>query len=273
MPPVWVCSACGHGDASDTVDTGEVQNEAPERASQTPSRLHQAQIRIAAACSSPSQQVIDIGCANGAFLRHASDAGLAGPTSYGLEISEANAATARSVGLRIEPELGHVDAGALLTSWHSAEHFAVPALIGLWRDAAERSGRRASLLVSVPNGGSLQARAFGSRWAFHDPEAHLSVFTQRSLSLVLGQAGYRPVRWFRTLAYGGFSAIQSSLNLLRPRNQLYDALKRGTGTLPVSDWLANAAVGALVSPVAALSLLPEMSTRWASVLTVHAIAE
>lgn len=271
VAPVEVCASCGHGDASSAVGSGEVVNEAPDRAADRPTRLQRAQVAIARRCRAHPGPLVDVGCANGGFLRHAMASGTATADSYGIEISAVNADAARRRGLRVTESLAEVAPGALVTFWHSAEHVAVADLVALLTEIRERSRGAASVLVAVPNGDSVQARAFGARWAFHDPDAHVSVFSRESLGRVLDRGGFRPERWFRTPTYGTFAAAQSALNLVRPRNELYEAMQRRGDRLGPLAWSATAAAALAVAPVAALAGLPELAPRRASVLTVHAV--
>jgi hypothetical protein len=217
-------------------------------------------------------QLVDLGCSNGGFLVAARSAFGLGPSSYGVEVSEPNVEAARRAGLRVERELCEVEPRAVVTFWHSAEHFPVRRLIELIGEIRERSSARATLLVSVPNGASAQWRVTRRRWAYYDESAHYSQFTPDSLVRVLDAGGWRAEQWHRSPVYGLFGAVQSSINLLRPRNELYDALKRGEQMPSVGALTLNGLAAAVSSPLAVGLSAFEMSTRACAVLTVVARA-
>ena len=214
-------------------------------------------------------QLIDVGCSNGGFLLAAQQKFDLDPGSYGIEVSTPNIEVTRRAGLRVEPQLGEVAPGAVVTFWHSAEHFPIPALIELLRQIRERSASRVTVLVSVPNGASLQWALTKHRWTYYDPGAHFSQFTPRSLEEVMATAGYETVRRRHSPVYGSFGAIQSSINLLRPRNELYGALKRGERGLSPAALAANGLAAIVTAPVMATLAVGEVATRRCAVLTVE----
>ncbi len=262
------CRDCGHGDSSHAVRSGEVVNQDPDR--DPPSRpglLHRDQLRIIAPLLRRGGPLIDIGCSSGTLLRHALDHIGAPASSYGTEISEPNRRAAARAGVRVEQELAEVGAGAVVTMWHSAEHFPLPTLRTLLSDLRSRSDDDVRLVVSVPNGASLQWKLFRSRWTYFDPGAHFSQFTPRSLDHLVGECGWRRSASPRTPVYGAFGAIQSSINLLRPHNELYLALKRGEGRVPPSRLALSLGAAVLTSPVALAASTTELVGRRASVVT------
>ncbi len=262
------CRACGHGDASASVRTGEVVNQDPERPPPArPSLLHRDQLRIVAPFVRSGSPIIDIGCSSGTFLRHALDTLDAAPQSYGVEISEPNRLAAERAGVTVEREVTDVPSGAVVTMWHSAEHFPLPTLVAVLGDLRSRSDDTVRLIVSVPNGASAQWKLFRSRWTYYDAGAHFSQFSPKSLDIVVGQAGWRPVATARTPVYGAFGAIQSSINLVRPHNELYLALKRGQSRLSPRQKALSIGAAILTSPVAAAVGLAEIPPRRASVIT------
>ena len=269
--PLVVCRACGHGDASASVSSGEVVNErAALDAGRGPTLVERDQLRILRGARRGSGQLIDVGCSNGGFLRHALRSGLASDASYGVEVSEPNAAIARTSGLIVSDAVGGVEHGSVVTFWHSAEHLPVDILIEILTTVREKSSGLATAIIAVPNGVSKQCRWFGGRWCFADDEAHLSQFTAASLAHVLAAAGWTPDRWVRSPVYGAFGAVQSSLNLVMPRNQLYRALKRGEHRLRARDVVATAVAALAVAPVAVAAVLPEFDPVRSSVLTTIA---
>lgn len=262
------CRDCGHGDASHSVRTGEVVNQDPERPPPPrPSLLHRDQLRIVAPFVHAGSPLIDIGCSSGTFLRHAVDVLDVSPLSYGVEISEPNRLAAQRAGVTVERAVTVVPSGAVVTMWHSAEHFPLAELTVVLTDLRERSDETVRLIVSVPNGASVQWKLFKDRWTYYDPGAHFSQFSPRSLDMVVGRAGWRAVATARTPVYGGFGAVQSSINLVRPHNELYLALKRGQGQLSSGQKAKSIGAAILTAPVALTVALAEIVPRRASVLT------
>ncbi len=265
---MWLCRCCGHHDASHLVSTGEVVNEDPARPpAARPSLLIRDQLRIVRPYLAKHGVVIDIGCSGGAFLRHALNELEAGDASYGIEISEPNRQAAERSGVRVLPSLGEVPSGSVVTMWHSAEHFPISDLQEMLRSVRTAADDTVRLIVSVPNGQSIQSRCFGERWTYHDPMAHFSVFSPQSLRLCVEATGWTLHASQRTPVYGLFGAVQSSINLLRPRNELYLALKRGEGRLGPAALVLSVLAAAVTAPISATMTLAETSRALASVLT------
>jgi len=264
-----VCATCGHDDGTRRVATGEVVNQDPSKpTSGKPNLLHREQLRLARRLVRPGAQVVDVGCSSGAFLWHACRELPISQTSYGIEISAPNAEVARQAGLRVEASLAEIEPRALVTFWQSAEHFPVPDLVELLVAIRERAAD-VSLLISVPNVDSVQWRMLRDRWTYADPDAHYSQFSRDSLRRVLRRAGWRDTAWRRSPVYGLFGALQSSLNLLRPRNELYQVLKRGEGSLSTRMLVGNGVAAVVTAPVTAGLAVFEVSPRRGGVLTVE----
>jgi len=265
-----VCSRCGHADGTAEVESGVVVNEDPQHEpSGKPTVLQREQLHLVAPLLTKGTQLIDVGCSNGGFLLAAQHAFDLDPTSYGIEVSAPNMEVARRAGLRVEPKLGTVAPGAVVTFWQSAEHFPVNRLVELLKEVRERSAGRVTVLVSVPNGASLQWLVMRHRWTYYDPTAHYSQFTPQSLDEVMVAAGYQTVRRRHSPVYGGVGAMQSSINLLRPRNELYGALKRGEGRLSPGALAATGLAAIVTSPVMAALAAGEVTTHRCAVLTVE----
>jgi hypothetical protein len=250
------------------IPSGVVVNEDPRaRPSRRPTAQQREQLRILAPLLRSERTLIDVGCSNGSFLRHAVDGAGAGATSYGVEVSEPNAAAARRAGVRVESTLQDVPRDSVVTFWHSAEHLPIALLVDLVDQVRERSNATATILICVPNGASAQYRVLGDRWTYYDPQAHVSQFTPDSLRILMRRADWEPIMRFSTPVYGAFGAVQSSVNLLRPHNELYEYLKRRSVRLGPRAMAANGAAAVLTLPVAAALALAETSRRRAAVLT------
>ena len=138
------------------------------------------------------RRLLDVGCATGAFLTVARDAGW---QVSGLEIGRASCEYAcRSLGLDVqrrsiyefEPPAGAFDAVAFL---EVIEHLERPA------EALARIHRMLApgglLLVTTPNYDSLYRRLFGARWwVVNCEDEHIVLFNRASLARILRGAGF-----------------------------------------------------------------------------------
>jgi SAM-dependent methyltransferase len=83
--------------------------------------------------------------------------------------------------------LGGRQADAVLM-WHVLEHLEMPDIALAQASAGMRDG--GLLSIAVPNRESLEAQVFGDRWHSWEPSRHRWHFDERSLRLVLGEAGF-----------------------------------------------------------------------------------
>jgi SAM-dependent methyltransferase len=140
-------------------------------------------------------------------------------------------------------ESGSVD---VVTLWHVLEHLEDPA--GALSVLRSWLGPDGTLVLGVPNLGSLQARLTGGRWYHLDLPRHRTHFTVDGLSRLLVTAGFEVVSVRHVLAeQNPFGMWQSVVSLATRRpSYLYNLLKRNAPVLSVD----------LVVSVAALPLLP-----------------
>ncbi|MFQ5698922.1 MAG: class I SAM-dependent methyltransferase [Myxococcota bacterium] len=194
-------------------------------------------------------RLLDFGCGPGSFLAAAQRAGW---TGIGVDVAPA---TARASGLDVRASLDQVGAEAAfdaITAWHSIEHLAQPAAV--LEGLRDRLAAHGTLLVAVPDAGSLQARLFGPRWVHLDVPRHLHHLTRPGLARLLQASGLRPVRWWRhELEYDWMGWAQSALNAatLQPNTFMkrLTGKRRRSGLLAAaSDWLPGLAALALAAP-------------------------
>lgn len=181
--------------------------------------------------------VLEIGCASGAFLTELRTLGW---RCKGLEYSPAAADTARSTGHEVH--CGAVedfpDDGRrfdLVVGWMVLEHLHEP--VQALRLLAQRTRPEGMIVLSVPNAGSPDFSLFGSAgYALHVPN-HLYHFTPTTLEKVLKAGGWEICRIYhhRTLS-NWIGALGNRLEDAGCRRGIYGPLKSypesfGLGTL------------------------------------------
>jgi 2-polyprenyl-3-methyl-5-hydroxy-6-metoxy-1,4-benzoquinol methylase len=139
----------------------------------------------------PGRRLLDVGCATGAFLGVARDAGW---SVKGLEIGEASARHAREqLGLDVER--------ASLYEFASGDRFDAVAFLEVI-EHLERPGEALQrirellapgglLLLTTPNFDSLYRRLFGSRWwVVNCEDEHIVLFNRATLAGLLEESGF-----------------------------------------------------------------------------------
>ena len=147
--------------------------------------------------------------------------------------------------------------------WHSLEHLRAPGQA--LDDAVAHLAPGGVLLMAVPNGASLQARAFGDRWLALDLPRHLVHLPARTL---IGGLRARGLELMRVSHWRGgqvaFGWLHGLVGLLPGHPHLYDAIRRpearSTPVSPGRRALTLAAAAAL-APVAALASAVEVAAR------------
>lgn len=180
-------------------------------------------------------RVLDIGCGRGLLLHQLRKRGW---EVTGTELSDASASYARDV-LQIDVKTGSLgeldlpdESYDTVILWHVLEHIPDPA--ALLAEVARILRPGGTLLVAVPNFGSLEARWARDHWFHLDVPRHLNHFTTTSLRRLLAGAGLRPrMTSYFASEYDFFSFVQSALNMLGIRhNLLYNLLRtRGAKVL------------------------------------------
>lgn len=182
-------------------------------------------LRILGRDARPPGRLLDVGCGDGAFLAACARLGW---TVAGTEIGEA-ARNARAAGLVVHDDLEGAASDApfdCVTSWHSLEHLRDPrATLARVRELLAPGG---VVIVSVPDGGGLQARLFGRHWAHLDVPRHLYHFDDRSLTRLLQRVGFQVRRrYHQELEYELFGWVQSALNAILPEPNVLQATVAG----------------------------------------------
>ena len=219
--------------------------------------------------SSSGSRLIDIGCGNGSFLRAAAKAG------WEVAGTELNPSDHHLKDLRVESSLeGLTDISPVrvVTLWHSLEHIPDPlATIHSVRSVLIPNG---TVVIAVPNFGSLQSRLTKSNWLHLDLPRHLNHFTIKSITRLLENANFEVSRvWNLELEY---DLVGWSQSLMTPftggRTIFFDALTKQSISSSRVSRLANLACGTLLS-ACAIPIIPFTSyTNSGAVLVVAARA-
>ena len=211
----------------------------------------------------PPGPVLDVGAGDGTLIDALAERGRA---ATGLE----RAATRPD--LRDEPIEAMDGEWAAVVFWHSLEHLPEPG--EAIRHAARLLAPRGVLVVAVPDGDSLQARAFGDRWLHLDPPRHLVHLTGGALTSGLERRGLRVERVSSVrggqIAIGWLDGLVGSL----PGGlNLYQALRRPearSAPLTRGQWTAALAAGVVLLPVAAVAAAAEVALRRSGTVYVEA---
>ncbi len=138
-------------------------------------------------------RLLEVGCANGSFLRAAREASF---EVQGVEPGDSAAQLARDAGLPVltgildDPaiEIGAWDVVVLL---QTVEHLPSPEpsfarLLTLLRPGG-------TLLLTTPNQHSWLARLSGKHWFEYKPPEHLFLFTPRTIAALLARVGFEDI--------------------------------------------------------------------------------
>ncbi len=202
--------------------------------------------------------LVDIGSASGKFLKRNENLF---DRVIGIEVTPDAIEFARQVlNLDIRKEMSEIDESiAVVTCWHSLEHIPEAQLCDLLSKLQERVLDGGRLIVSVPNGSSLQYRLFRTAYAFYDVPNHIHQFTPRSLRMLLGHYGFMERKRVFSWPYNIFGYVQGLLNVItRSHNYLYYRAKRRTAER--SHWRdsINSVLLPLVLPIGVMLALVDL---------------
>jgi hypothetical protein len=172
-------------------------------------------------------QLVDFGSGSGRFLYQTNSMF---DSAVGVEVVEECVSFAReALGLSIVRDISEVEGKiACLTMWHSMEHISSEMMAQVLEHVRQHGTEDLSVIVSVPNAGSILYRVLGARFAYYDIPSHCQQFSSTSLDLLMRRHGLEVERSYRSLAYSLFGVIQSTLNVFATgHNRLYMRLKRG----------------------------------------------
>jgi len=223
---------------------------------------------------SGNQRLLDIGCGSGIFVKLAREAGF---DAHGLDMAQRAISEGRDAGIdqlfcSTEEELRQTgERFDIVTMFHTLEHVIDPfQYLKRVRGLLKKPG---SLIVQVPNRGSLQARVYGARWYGLDCPRHVCNYNRYSLLYLLGRCGFRirRIRHF-SLRDNAAAIVSSALPGLDPMSGKVRALQSvgDAGGLP--EILKEAVYFGLVLGAQPLALL-EAALQRGGTITVHAAWE
>ncbi|MCP5554754.1 MAG: class I SAM-dependent methyltransferase [Verrucomicrobiales bacterium] len=140
---------------------------------------------------------LDVGCANGVFLR---EAGTLGIQASGVELSDVAVAKALAAGLDVQcGALEDIDPAAqynVITAFDVLEHVLDPS--GFLASMVERLAPGGQIALTLPNRDSIFCRLMGARWWFYIPEEHLHYFQPKNVRALCEHAGLEVLHVGRT---------------------------------------------------------------------------
>jgi SAM-dependent methyltransferase len=177
--------------------------------------------------------VLDIGCGNGRFLNYVSQYG--SYRLFGTEL-DGNSAKRASAIPGIHLKIGSLTENDFLpesidvvTMYHVFEHLQEPQkMLEIITSILKVNG---VFILSMPDIGSWQSRAFKGKWLHLDPPRHLFFFERNDLKKTMMQFGFECVREASiSWEQNPFGWVQSILNVwCKKREVLYERLKKNTG--------------------------------------------
>jgi hypothetical protein len=174
----------------------------------------------------------------------------------------------KQLGLTVSSELPTLsEAPSVVSMWHSLEHLSFEVMVDIFKKISGFTNTW--LIVSVPNGDSIQARLFGHNWAYYDYPAHLRQFSPRSLESFMSKQGFTKTDSYYSFWYILSGWVLSLLNLITPgHNYFYYSKKRRQQTSHLGlDVLCYLALIVIIPLSVALALLEFACPSKRSVLT------
>ncbi|MFN0077702.1 MAG: class I SAM-dependent methyltransferase [Prosthecobacter sp.] len=151
----------------------------------------------------PQGRWLDVGCANGVFVR---EAAASGAKAEGVELSSVAVAQAVEAGLPVRcgglEDVEDTASFDCITAFDVLEHVLDP--LTFMQDIAKRLKPGGYAALTMPDKSSIFAKLMGSRWWFYIPEEHLHYFDHAIIRQLMIKVGLEPVvvaRTFKPLTY------------------------------------------------------------------------
>jgi 2-polyprenyl-3-methyl-5-hydroxy-6-metoxy-1,4-benzoquinol methylase len=163
--------------------------------------------------------LLEFGIGAGFFLKAAERDGW---RTLGVDVMEAGVEFART-RLGLEVRLSPIeDADISLEAYDVVAMFEVIEHVSNPKDVLRRAFALlrpgGCVTISTPNIESLSHRVLGSQWAVLNPFEHLQFFSERTLGMMLSQAGFTDVRFDRHYAGGGLYETMLPTHSFTPRS-------------------------------------------------------
>jgi len=185
---------------------------------------------------------LDVGCANGVFVREAIALGVKGE---GIELSDVAVDQALKNRLPVRcgtlEDVGVSESFDCLTAFDVLEHVLDPA--GFVRTLFDRVRPAGHVALTLPNKASIFARLMGPRWWFYIPEEHLHYFDPVVLRRLFAKSGFQVIRierTFKPLTYNYGMAQFVEYNPL-----IYRMMKAASRLIPnrLREWIVPLYIG------------------------------
>jgi SAM-dependent methyltransferase len=269
------CKSCGHETLKSSAALEPIINdELTKRKIASFGQLDRFKRKILRACMTNNNVLLDVGSASGKFLYQNKQYF---QNALGIEVTRECIDFARDqLKLVIHEDLAMVrEPVSVATFWHSLEHIPADGIDRLLRELGRIAAPDIRVIISVPNGGSLQRTLFGERYAYYDPGSHAHQFTCRSLDHLMTNYGFVRERAFVSVAYAVFGSLQGLMNLFMNRhNYLYYRKKRGwtfdrsPGTLVLLDVYNYILAAFVLAPALLMIVIDSILPDKGAVLTV-----
>jgi SAM-dependent methyltransferase len=252
----WLCSGCGREFQRTLPTRAELQRYYDEQfdsgmyATFTSARLMK-QMTARQRLQQIQKQVpltgrwLDVGCADGAFVK---EAGSRGMTASGVELSSIGVAQATAEGLDVQTgTLDDLPEGATydcITAFDVLEHVLDPS--AFLQAISQRLVPGGYAVLTMPDVKSLFARLMGSRWWFYIPEEHLHYFHKRSVALLGSRVGLDAVH--QGPAYKPLTFNYGLTQFVEFNPLIYKAMKAVSWLLPtrLKEWIVPLYIGEMI---------------------------
>lgn len=190
----------------------------------------------------PQGRWLDVGCANGVFVREAAALGAA---AEGVELSSVAVKQAIDAGLPVRcgglEDVEEAPGFDCITAFDVLEHVLDP--LGFLQDIASRLKPGGHAALTMPDKSSIFAKLMGPRWWFYIPEEHLHYFDHDIIRQLMVKVGLEPVlvaRTFKPLTYDYGLTQFIEFNPL-----IYKVMKAASVILPKSlrNWIVPLYIG------------------------------
>lgn len=175
---------------------------------------------------SQGENILDIGCATGEFIKYCADMGM---SSFGIEPNEKArkyAISEYNVKVGDESELTTLETSSfdIITMWHVLEH--VPDLNQRMADIFRLLRNDGTAFIALPNHASFDAGYYKEYWAAWDVPRHLYHFDRNSFRLLAEKHGFSIVS-IRPMRFDAYYVSLLSEKYKRGKSSFLNALING----------------------------------------------